>query len=46
MEENSQVGIAVAPPGAAGHLPAVHFGMHMQPPNGNLAGTASAGARG
>ena len=37
---NSHIGTAVAPPGAAGHLPPAHLGMHMQPPKGNLAGTA------
>ena len=40
--ENSQMGLAV-PPGAAGHVVPVHLGMHMQPPKGNLAGTAREG---
>ena len=44
-EENSHVGMAVAPV-AAGHVPPVHFGRHMQPPNGNFAGTARTTARG
>ena len=41
-EENSHVGMAVAPV-AAGHVPPVHCGRHMQPPKGNLAAMLPAG---
>jgi len=45
VEENSHVGMAVAPV-AAGQVPPVHCGRHMQPPNGNLAATAQRGSAG
>ena len=45
LELNSKVGVEVEPAGAAGHLPPVHLGMHMQPPKGNLAGSATGGAQ-
>ena len=41
VEENSHVGMAVAPV-AAGQVPPLHCGRHMQPPKGNLAATAHA----